>query len=313
MDLRNRVTDSLARAGMRETISYAATTEAGEARAALPDDTSPPVRLRNPVSADFAVMRRTLREAVLNTVARNTRTWRGPIAIFETGRVFLDFGEGLPEERQLVTGAFAGPRNTLHWDVSGDNSDFYDARGAVEALLDDLGVEPSFEPVEDATFASGRTAAVKVPAANDRVIGVVGEVASGVLSQFDAEVESVAMFELDLAAVLKILQDRGAATGRFEEFVRLPASHRDLSLVVDSGVTAGEIVAIARRNRIVTSATVFDVFEGTGVPDGKKAVAVRFIYQSPNKTLTADQIGKIEQQTLKQLQKELGAELRAQE
>jgi phenylalanyl-tRNA synthetase beta chain len=83
-------------------------------------------------------------------------------------------------------------------------------------------------------------------------------------------------------------------------------------LIVGTGVTAGEIVAIANRNRIVTSATVFDLFEGKGVPDGKKAVAVRLIYQSPNKTLTADQIGKIEGQILNQLSKELGAELRAQ-
>ena len=91
----------------------------------------------------------------------------------------------------------------------------------------------------------------------------------------------------------------------------MPASHRDLSLIVQTQSTAGEIVEIAQRNRIVSSATVFDLFEGQGVPAGKKAVAVRLVYQSPSKTLTAEQIAKIEQQILNQLQKELGAELRA--
>jgi phenylalanyl-tRNA synthetase beta chain len=312
MDLRRQVTDALVQAGMRETISYSATTETGEARVALPDDTPPAIKLRNPVSAEFAVMRRTLREAILKTVARNSRTWRGPIAVFEAGRVFLDYGEGLPEERQMVTGAFAGPRNELHWDEPGDSADFYDAKGAVEAVLDDLGIAAVFEPVEDASFTPGRTAAIKVPTAGNEVIGIVGEVAPDVFSQFDAEVESVAMFELDLAAILKIIQiqNQTGATGKFEEFVRLPASHRDLSLIVDTGVTTGQIVEIARRNRTVTTATVFDVFEGKGVPDGKKAVAVRLVYQLPNRTLTADQVGKIEQQTLKQLLNELGAELR---
>ncbi len=313
LDLHRRVTDLLVQTGMRETISYSATTAAGEARVALPGDMPPAIKLRNPVSADFSVMRRTLRETILKTVARNSRTWRGPIAIFEAGRVFLDFGEGLPEERQMVTGAFAGPRNELHWDAfssgSGGPSDFYDAKGALEAVLDDLGIQVVFEPVEDATFTPGRTAAVKVPSANGVTIGVVGEVSPDVFSTFDAEVESVAMFELDLAAVLKLIQSSDKS-GKFEEFVRLPASHRDLSLIVDSGVTAGQIVEIASRNRTVTSATVFDVFEGKGVPEGKKAVAVRLVYQSPNKTLTADQVGKIEQQTLKQLLSELGAELR---
>jgi phenylalanyl-tRNA synthetase beta chain len=317
MDLRNRVVDALVQAGMRETISYAASTAEGEARVALPGETPSALKLRNPISADYAVMRRTLREAILATVARNSRTWRGPIAVFEAGRVFLDYGEGLPEERQMATGAFAGPRNELHWDSTTDASDFYDAKGAVEAVLADLGIEATFEVGEDATFEAGRTAIIKVAAANHAVVGVVGEVAGEVLAQFDAEVESVAMFELDLAAILKVLGDsqsggNGGDTGKFEEFVRLPASHRDLSLIVDTGVTAGQIVEIANRNRIVTSATVFDLFEGKGVPEGKKAVAVRLVYQSPNKTLTADQIGKIEQQILNQLSKELGAELRAQ-
>ncbi len=312
MDLRNRVTDALSQAGMRETISYSASTNDGEARVALPAETTSALKLRNPINADYAVMRRTLREAILNTVARNSRTWRGPIAVFETGRVFLDYGEGLPEERQMATGAFAGPRNELHWDASTVGSDFYDAKGAVEAVLDDLGIEAVFKEGEDATFTPGRTAVIKVASASHAVIGVVGEVASGVFSQFDAEVESVAMFELDLAAILKVMQDTGTGLDKFKEFVRLPASHRDLSLIVDTGITAGQIIDIANRNRIVTSATVFDLFEGKGVPEGKKAVAVRLIYQSPNKTLTTDQVGKIERQILKQLADELGAELRVQ-
>ena len=311
MDLRTRVTDALAKAGMREMISYAATTSDGEARVELPEETAASVKLRNPITADFAVMRRTLREAILDTVARNSRTWRGPIALFETGRVFLDFGEGLPEERQMAAGAFAGPRNELHWDGSTDASDFYDAKGAVESVLADLGIEATFEVGEDATFAAGRTALIKVPKANNAVIGIDGEVSSEVFSKFDAEVETVSMFELDLAAILKITED-AAGSDKFEEFVRVPASHRDLSLIVDTGVTAGQIVDIANRNRIVTSATVFDLFEGKGVPEGKKAVAVRLVYQSPNKTLSGDQIGKIEGQILNQLSKELGAELRAQ-
>ncbi len=313
MDLRMRVTDALVQAGMRETISYSATTGEGESRVMLPEETASALKLRNPISADFTVMRRTLREAILSTVARNSRTWRGPIAVFEAGRVFLDFGEGLPDERQMVVGAFAGPRNELHWDASTDQSDFYDAKGAVEAVLDDLGISLTFESADDATFASGRTAVIKVTSANHTIIGTVGEVAGDVLSRFDAEVESVAMFELDLAAVLKVLRDsKSDDSGKFEEFVRLPASHRDLSLIVDTGVTVGQIVEISNRNRIVTSATVFDLFEGKGVPEGKKAVAIRLVYQSPNKTLTADQIGKIEQQILNQLSKEVGAVLRTQ-
>ena len=135
--------------------------------------------------------------------------------------------------------------------------------------------------------------------------------ADDVLAQFDAEVEKIAMFEIDLEALLKVVEDsQSSDSGKFEEFVRLPASHRDLSLIVDTAVRSGQIVEIAMRNRIVTAATVFDIFAGKGVPEGKMAVAVRLVYQSPNKTLTNDQIGKIEQQILKQFSQELGAEMR---
>ena len=311
MDLRNRVTDALVQSGMQETISYAATTSEGEARVELTSETASALKLRNPITADYAVMRRTLREAIIETVARNSRTWRGPIAMFEAGKVFLDYGDGLPEERQMVAGAFAGPRNELHWDESTDASDFYDAKGAVESALADIGIEPTFEVGEDATFAAGRTAIIKVKAANDAVIGVVGEVSGEVFAKFDPEADKASMFELDLAAILKILTNSNN-DDKFQEFVRLPASHRDLSLIVDTCVTAGQIIDIAKRNRIVTTATVFDLFEGKGVAEGKKAVAVRLVYQSPNKTLSGDQIGKIETQIMKQMSKELGAELRAQ-
>jgi phenylalanyl-tRNA synthetase beta chain len=129
----------------------------------------------------------------------------------------------------------------------------------------------------------------------------------------NAEVDSVAVFELDLRAVLKIISGstQSGGNGKFEEFVRMPASHRDLSLIVQTQSTVGEMKEIAQRNRIVSSETETDATKGHGVPAGKKAVAVRLVYQSPSKTLTAEQIAKIEQQILNQLKKELGAELRA--
>jgi phenylalanyl-tRNA synthetase beta chain len=70
------------------------------------------------------------------------------------------------------------------------------------------------------------------------------------------------------------------------------------------------VVAIARKNRLVSSATVFDVFEGKGLPEGKKSLAVRIVYQSPNKTLTAEELEKAEQGILRALERELGATLR---
>ncbi|MEX0762911.1 MAG: phenylalanine--tRNA ligase subunit beta [Dehalococcoidia bacterium] len=309
LSLRNRVSDVLTRAGMQETISYSATTVEGEDRVRLPGATPEHLRIKNPISAEHVVMRRTLREAVLRSLAHNVRVWRGPIALFESGRVFLDHGEGLPEEKQMVAGALTGPRSDPHWSVEQGDMDFFDAKGMVEAVLSDLNVEADFTPTEDATFITGRVAAITAPQAGGVQLGVVGEVHPDVLAAFDTDVSPVAMFELSLEALASAVAGKPAASS-YRPFTRLPESPRDLALLLDSGVPAGDVVKIASRNRLVTSATVFDVYEGRGVPAGKKSLAIRIVYQSANRTLTAEEVGKAEQSILRALSKELGAELR---
>ena len=310
LELRRRIVDGLVSAGLQETISYSATTERGESRLRLDDQLRSPLKVSNPISADHAYMRRTLREAVLETVARNSRVWREPIAVFEAGRVFIDSGEGLPDEPVMVTGAVAGVRSATHWDARESAADFFDAKGAVEYMLGELGVVAAFEPVEDPTLIKGRTARITVPAAGGVVLGVVGEVRRSVLDAFDVEVPGVALFDLDMRAIASAV--KAARATKYRPFSRQPDAIRDLALVLDRSVPAGKIVDIVQSNRLVKSATLFDVYEGKGVPDGKKSVAVRVIYQSERETLSSDQLEKVEKSVLRALASQLGAELRAQ-
>src|SRR3989304_2299837 len=88
----------------------------GESMARVRPPAGPkPLRVANPMSSEFSALRTTLREGVLRALTRNTRTWRGPIALFECARVYLDQGEGLPDEREMAAGAFVGPRSGTHW------------------------------------------------------------------------------------------------------------------------------------------------------------------------------------------------------
>jgi phenylalanyl-tRNA synthetase beta chain len=294
---------------MQEIISYSVTSEPGEARAMLPGSTPEPVRLENPVSADHTAMRRTLRESVLQAVARNLRTWRGPVALFEAGHTFLSFGEGLPEEKVMAAGAFAGLGAELHWLSRETRLDFYDAKGAVESLFADMHIATEFVAAEDPLLVPGRTAEVRLPATGGLRAGVVGEVRAEALKAFDIDIAPVAMFELDLQVIQSAIQTVKPAD-IYSPIVRYQDAPRDLALVVDREVTAAQVAALAARNRLVTSTTVFDVFEGGDVPQGKKSMAVRITFQSQNKTLTAEEIGKSEEAILRALNKELGATLR---
>ena len=311
LDVRERVRDALAGAGMQETISYPTTTLEGQARVRAAAHLPEPLRLANPLSSEHEYLRTTLRESLLETLARNARVWRGPLALFEVGSVFLRRNNDLPEEREVVVGVFAGPRSAPHWSADGGQMDFFDAKGALEAVVRGFGVEASFAADEDGMFQPARVAKVSVPAAGDLRVGVVGEVASDVLAAMDIELVPVAMFEVDLGALESAVRAATRTGSRYEPFGRFPESIRDLALVVDEGVAVGDVIRLVERNRLAVEATVFDVYKGKGLPEGKKSLAVHVIYRSPKRTLTAEDVSRAEQSILHTLASELGAELRA--
>jgi phenylalanyl-tRNA synthetase beta chain len=259
------------------------------------------------MSADLAALRTTLREGVLRTLARNTRTWRGPVALFECARVYLDRGEGLPEEREMAVGALAGPRDEPHWSGETATFDFFDAKGAVESVLERLGLDAVCAAAPDGTFAGGRSAAVIV---GGKRVGVVGEVAPDVLAAFDCEGGPVAMFELDVEALADLVEGRAQAHVQYRPFGRYPESVRDMSIVVGVDVEAGLVLAAARRARLVTGATIFDEYRGKGLPDDRKALGLRVVFQAPDRTLTSDEIDRAQAGILRALERECGAVLR---
>lgn len=307
-DLREQVRAALVAAGLQETISYPLTTEE-ELQQPLSGTARPnPLKLVNPVASDHSALRTTLRGSVLKTVARNVRTWRGPIALFELGRTYLHWGEGQVDERETVAGALTGARVEPQWNADPGELDFYDAKGAVEAVISELGLEASFEPHEDPSFSKGRCASVLV--GNERV-GVVGEVANSLLDAFECDVPKLALFELDLPMLLEASSGQAGAPVRYKSFSRFPDAIRDLAVVVDQSIPAGELVRIVQRSRLVQRVVVFDVYRGEGIEPNQKSVALRVHYQAGNRTLAADDISKAETATLRALEREVGAKRRA--
>ena len=309
-DLKEHIRDALVGGGMREVINYNVVSEADlQAVGAWHDDT---LALANPMNEEQRHLRTSLRASVLRTVSDNRRTSSGEgLRLFELGRVFLPnkSGNGLPDERETLVAAFSGRRSRPSWQTSDGaaDMDFFDAKGAVESLLDGLGIEASFEPVEDPSLRPGRTAAVHV---DKQRLGTVGEVGDDALAHFDLDVPgmTLALLEIDLAAVLAAAP---AGDRRYSMFSRYPGSVRDLALIVDLAVSAEEIRAVLARHKLVKAITPFDVYTGVGVPEGKKSIAYELVFQSDKGTLTAEQIDRALEDLLRRLQRAVGAELRA--
>ena len=273
------------------------------------DDSNPPLRIANPLSREWEYMRTSLRSNVLNTLSYNRRIAQGDgIRIFEVGRVYVPKPEAkerdLPDEIEMLVGVVSGPRFTASWAAEEADMGFFDAKGALEYALGKLGVEATYEPSEDSIMQPGRTARVT---AGGMDLGVIGEVRPGVLESFDLDAYPAAMFEIGLDALLSVTAD---AQQTYTASSRYPESYRDLALVVDEDVTAARIQSIIKRHALVVGSTPFDVYTGEGVAEGRKSVAFRVVFQSDRSTLTSEQVDRFQGDIMRQLRRELNAELR---
>ena len=305
-ELRGRVKDALAAAGWQETISYPLVSRADLARVNYPLEERPPLRVANPLSAGQEWLRPTLRASLLATLAYNEGYNEGPFRLFEQGRVFLPNPADLPAEREMAAGVMAGLRSEPSW--LGDNGplDFFDAKGMLTAALTMLGLPAAlaWEPAADPALHPGRTAAIHC---GGRQIGILGEVHPGVAAAFDLKQQPAMLFELDLEELLA-LEDRAAqAPGNFRALPRFPAARRDLALVVNAEVPAGEIHSLLTRHRLVERAELFDLYTGDNLPPGRKSLAYHLYFQSPERTLTAAEVNRALEGLLRNLERETGA------
>ena len=306
-----RVRDILAACGLTEVITYSLTNLESVARlhpAREAPDPQAYIRLANPLSADREFMRRTLMNALLETMADNLR-FVERVAIFEIARVYLPQpGQELPDEPRRLAVAMSGPRHAVSWTPTMEGEiDFYDLKGVVEALLDRLNLtERAFEPTDHATFQEGRVARLLVAG---QEVGLLGEVHPLVRENFGLPAQRVCLAEFDLDAILSQVPD----VQYYEPLSRFPAVTRDLALVVDAGLSAVQVrEAIGRAGgKLLQKVELFDVYRGEQLPPDKKSLAYALTYQADDRTLTDEEVNRLQDRIQKKLKGKLGATLRS--
>ena len=305
LNLKQDVQRSLTGYGFQEIITYSLTgLETLDKLAPEPRPLEPaPLRVANPMTADQEYLRPNLRANLLAAFAANRRYEDGGIRLFELGKVYLPRPEDLPDEREMLCGILSGPRLKKSWHDGNESVDFFDTKGVVEGLLSRLDVDASFEEHSDESLHPNKQAAIVI--AGNR-LGVIGELHPKVLQAFEIP-EAVYLFELDITALLPFTADHK----RFQPVPRFPAVIRDMALIVDNAVTHQQIQGIVNSFPLVKQVNVFDVYSGEQIPAGKKSLAYRVTFQSPDHTLTDEEANKVQQQILSKLSSELGATLRA--
>ncbi|MCJ7763743.1 MAG: phenylalanine--tRNA ligase subunit beta, partial [Dehalococcoidales bacterium] len=300
--LRKKVNRILIGFGFQEVITYSLTSREVMAKISQNPIEPETISLANPMTAEQDCLRTSLRGNLLIALEANRRHEDGPIMLFELGKVYLSCGNDLPDEPEVLCGLISSSGVEKSWHDSKEPIDFFDAKGVVEGLLSQLGLEASFEEGNDDGLRPGRRLSIVI--GGDR-LGVVGELHPGVAEAFDISGE-VYLFEMDVAALLP--HTLGYKT--FQPIPRFPAVIRDIALVLDNDVTHQQVADIIRGFPLIKEVALFDIYTGKQLPAGKKSLAYRISFQSPEHTLTDEEADKVQRKILKKLSGELGASLR---
>ncbi|MCG2767509.1 MAG: phenylalanine--tRNA ligase subunit beta, partial [Anaerolineae bacterium] len=301
-----RVRDLLVSCGLDEVITYSLVPPPSPPRFREGDGGG--LRVLNPLSAERAYMRQTLLPALFHTTRENLR-FLDRVAIFEIGAVFLSVeGQTLPDEPLRLGIVMTGPREPRSWLEGQDSTPmgFYDLKGVVETLLDGLGLEGAFEPGDHPAFPPGRCAQVSV---GDGVVGVMGELHPAVREEFDLPAQPVCALEFDLEALLAQV----GAVRTMQPIPRFPSVSQDLAVVVDEDLPAQQVqeAIVEAGGKLLRQVELFDLYRGEQIPPGKKSLAYSLTYQAEDRTLTDDEVAKVQERIVRRLAEELGAELRA--
>jgi phenylalanyl-tRNA synthetase beta chain len=269
--LRRRVEDTLAGLGLAEVYTPSL----------RPAGADPgPWSLPEPISVELTTLRTSLLPSLVEAARRNLDAGAERIALFELARVYLRGGE-LPDEHVRVAGIVEGG--------------FTRVKGVVETLFRALKAEPTWERAEDPILHPGK--------ASRTAAGLVGELHPAALEG------EWGVFELDLAELFAAARDPVV----YEDVISFPLVRQDIAVAVAEDVEAGALVAAAREaaGPELREARVFDVYHGEQLGEGRKSVALRLAFQSPERTLSDDDAAELRARIVAALGERFGAELRA--
>lgn len=302
---KEKLTTALRAAGFSEAMIMSF----GDAKkeALLASVESPPISLANPLSTDSGVMRQSLVAGLLDAYALNRNRQQTDVRLFALQHVFHGRAGG-HREPSAVSGIMAGERFPEAWEGGRAAVDFYDLKGIVETMLEAVGLlaDASFAPA-DLPFLHPALSAVLL--IGETRVGFLGRLHPSTAATWDIKEEPyIFEFNLDL---MTTPAKRSAC--QFRELQRYPFVERDISLLIDKGVSADAIMkAITEAGGdLVRGVHIFDSYSGKGIAPEKKSMAFSIRFSSPDRTLTDEEVTEHFERIVAALSKAFNALLRS--
>ncbi|ULJ59886.1 phenylalanine--tRNA ligase subunit beta [Wielerella bovis] len=289
------VYQKLAARGFQEVVSYAFVNEEWEQDFANNQD---PIRLQNPLAAQYSVMRSTLMGGLIEILQNNLNRKQNRVRVFEVARTFRKENSNFVQNEQ-VGGLVYGSAQPEQWGEKARPADFYDVKADVESLLSGQNVQ--YVRAEHPALHPTRSANVLI---DGKHVGFIGELHPKWLQKYDLP-NAPLLFELDMAAVLATDKTRYQAVSKFQPV------RRDLAFVLPENVDFAALQAAlwAVRSDYIQAIELFDVYRGAGLPEQHKSLAVKIVLQSHDGTLNDETVEPIVQQLIESAEK-IGAKLR---
>lgn len=269
-----------------------------------------PVKIINPLVADQSQMRQSMLPGLVRSVAYNLDHGVPNVALYEIGRVFYGHeNTSQPDEPSFVAGVMAGKRADDAWNQKFGEYDFFDAKGAVESLLDALRLTKVrfkvAEPEQYPWLQPGRAAEVL---SQGEVIGWVGNIHPANLQKVGVDVPIVA-FELSVEHLLRLAKKELP----YVDVPTLPGVTHDLAIVVDEAVTYEQLVQriTSAGGKLLADVRLFDVYrDRVRVGEGKKSMAFSLTYRAADRTLTSEEVEKAHEKLVNKVLRATGGEVR---
>ena len=309
-DVREEMEDYLAAAGLNEVMTYSFINPNNFDKMLLAEDDArrSAIELMNPLSDEFKVMRTSMLPGMLNTAAYNQARQADSVKIFEIGKVFLPKAlplTELPEEKLVLCAVLAGRRSSLNWMETKDDVDFYDMKGVVEGLLEELQqTDVKYVPVAQPYLHPGKSCAVEC---GGKTIGWFGELHPIAAENFGLN-GRVCVLELEVAPLV----EAATKVPQFTHLPKYPSMSRDIAVVVPQAVAMEELEAVIRANagELLKQVKVFDVYTGKQVEAGYKSMAFNLTFQAADRTLTDEEIDAIIKNVVEKVGEAYKAKLR---
>ncbi len=289
----DKLIDIMLSQGCLEAMTFSFISPKGYDKIRLPKEEKKSVTLLNPLGEDTSVMRTTMIPSMAEIIVRNinNRTLSG--RFFEIGRTYkpLETVDMLPVEKDVLCVG-----------IYGAEEDFFTLKGIAEELFAKTGVKAKFAKAQNPTFHPGRCAEMTV---GGEVIGTLGELHPLVTENYGVK-ERVYIACFDIETMLK----NSDADVKYKQLPKFPAISRDLSLVCDEDMASGDIIdVITKAAKNLEQVTLFDMYKGVGVPEGKKSLSYKLIMRKNDKTMETEEADKSVEKVLKALG-EIGVTLR---